>query len=245
LTHIDDEGHVLCKHGCPLTATLADGERREMEIYLQHKEGHRVPVFVRVAPIRDSAGNVIGAVEVFSDISSKKRLERRAGELEKIAHHDSMTGLCNRLYTELKVAQAIQEVEQFGKSMGLLMIDLDRFKEVNDRFGHAAGDVVLRTVSNTISCSLRASDILGRWGGDEFIAVITDVDRRELRTVAEKCRRLIAESAATFENKSIRVTASFGETLISPGDTLITAVRRADELMYKSKESGRNLTNLG
>ncbi len=118
LVHVDGEGCALCFGGCPLAATIADGQRREAEIYLRHKLGHRLPVSVRATPIRDSAGNIVGAVEVFNDISAKKTVERRASELERLAFRDVLTGLPNRRYIELKVEQAIRQYRSSGRGCG-------------------------------------------------------------------------------------------------------------------------------
>lgn len=240
LAHVDEKGTCLCVDECPLSATLSDGQRREAEVYLRHKEGHRVPVCVRVAPIRNRDGAIIGAVEVFSDISAKKSLERRAGELEQMVHLDPLTGICNRRYMMLKLGQAIDELEQFGKNFGLLMIDLDHFKRINDKFGHAAGDVVLKMAAETIAHNLRVTDTLGRWGGEEFLALVADVNARELEMVAEKCRVLVEQSSVVFGEKRVGMAASIGAVMIEPGDTVDSAVNRADELLYRSKAMGRN-----
>jgi diguanylate cyclase (GGDEF)-like protein/PAS domain S-box-containing protein len=242
LVHVDEGGSALCFNGCPLAATIADGERREAEIYLRHKLGHRVPVSVRVAPMRDNAGSIIGAVEVFSDISAKKNIERRAGELENLAFRDALTKVPNRLYLELKVGQAMQEVEQLGRVIGLIMVDIDHF---NDTYGHDAGDATLRTVCNTLSHNMRPGDIVGRWGGEEFLVLAVDVTANGLATFAERCRHLIAESAVSIGNEHLQVTASLGATLLLHGESAESAIRRADQLMYKSKIAGRNRTTLG
>jgi diguanylate cyclase (GGDEF)-like protein/PAS domain S-box-containing protein len=245
LEHVNEQGCALCMNGCPLSSTIADGERREAEVYLRHKSGHRVPVCVRVAPIRDSHGQITGAVEIFSDVSEKKKVERRVGELENLAFHDPLTGLVNRRYIELKVAQALQEIEQFGRSYGLLMIDVDHFKDVNDSAGHEAGDAVLKALSATLLRSLRNGDVVGRWGGEELLVLLSDVDISALAELADRCRSLIAESAAPVHEGRVRVTVSVGATLLLPADTANSAIRRADELMYRSKRDGRNRTTVG
>jgi diguanylate cyclase (GGDEF)-like protein/PAS domain S-box-containing protein len=244
LGHVDDEGCSLCHAGCPLSATLGDGERREVELYLRHKQGHRVPVCVRVAPVKDASGAVIGAVEIFADISSKKALEWRTRELEAMAYLDPLTRLSNRRHIELKVRQAIQESDEFGKSVGLLMIDIDHFKEVNDRFGHMTGDVVLKTVADTILHSLRPGDSAGRWGGEEFLVVAMDVDLKELEAIGERLRKLIPTSETQLQNHSINVTASIGGTLMVPRQSSDVVLARADELLYQSKSLGRNRTTV-
>jgi diguanylate cyclase (GGDEF)-like protein/PAS domain S-box-containing protein len=243
LNHVDCDGRELCLGSCPLSQTLADGERRETELFLQHRDGHRVPVSVRISPIKDSGGTVIGAVEIFSDVSAKKKLERRAATLENMALNDSVTGIPNRRYTQLKVRQAIQEMKQFGTSVGILMFDLDHFKKVNDAYGHELGDMVLRTASTTLANGLRPSDFIGRWGGEEFLAIVLDVSKDELATLADRARTLLAQSTTQVGQSRVYVTASVGATLVRTTDTQATVVARADKLMYRSKGQGRDCVN--
>jgi diguanylate cyclase (GGDEF)-like protein/PAS domain S-box-containing protein len=242
LMHVDDKGCELCHGGCPLAATMQDGKRREAEVYLRHKSGHRVPVSVRVAPIKDSSGSIIGAVEVFSDISAKKTIERRARDLEADAYLDQVTGLSNRRHITMAVQHATQEIDEFGTKAGLLIIDIDHFKEVNDRFGHSTGDAVLKTVADTLTHALRPQDRVGRWGGDEFLMLAKGVEVEALEKIGERCRKLIEMSTLLAGADRIRVTASIGGTLLEPGKSPQTAFDRADSLMYISKSQGRNRT---
>jgi diguanylate cyclase (GGDEF)-like protein/PAS domain S-box-containing protein len=245
LGHVDDDGRSLCFDGCPLSQTLHDCARREAEVYLHHKQGHRVPVSVRVAPIRDGAGQLVGAIEVFSNISAQKRTERRVRELEGLAFQDSLTEIPNRHYAELKVHHALQEVEQFNRQIGLLVLDLDHFKEVNDTYGHGAGDTLLRTVSRTIADNLRSENMVARWGGDEFLLIVKDIREEGLVRYAERLVCLIASSEILDGNTRISVKASIGATMVRKGETSQSAIKRADESMYKSKVSGRGGATLG
>lgn len=245
LMHVDEEGHALCKGECPLARTISDGKRREADVYLKHRFGHRIPVCIRVTPIMDSSGCIVGAVEVFSDATAKRNIEKRAGELERLAFLDALTGVANRRYVALKVQQALQEVQQFGRSIGLLMIDVDHFKRVNDTYGHETGDVVLQAVCKTLSYSVRPGDTVGRWGGEEFLVIVTDVNQKALGVLAERCRQLIAESIIPVGGNQHKITVSVGATLIFTEDSERSAIERADKLMYRSKMSGRNQTTVG
>ena len=245
LGHVDEKGRALCTNGCPLSATLLDGRRREADVFLRHKLGHRVPVCVRVAPITNRSGQIVGAVEVFNDVSARKQVERRVHELEDIAFRDTLTCLPNRRYIELKVKQSLEDLQQFGRPFGLLMFDVDHFKQVNDRHGHDTGDAVLKVISETMTKSLRANDIVGRWGGEEFLAVLLDVDAGLLRGLAERCRSLVAESGALSGESRIYVTVSVGATLVTREESIYEAIKRADQLMYVSKSSGRNRITVG
>ena len=245
LGHVDEKGCALCTNACPLTSTLLDGQRREADVFLRHKLGYRVPVSVRVAPITNKAGQIVGAVELFNDVSARKQVERRVRELEGMAFLDNLTFLSNRRYIELKVQQSLEELQQFGRPFGLLMFDVDHFKQVNDRHGHDAGDAVLRAISQTMTKSLRENDIVGRWGGEEFLAVVFDVNARLLRDLADRCRSLVAESGVLSSDSRISVTVSVGATLVTREDSVQSAIKRADQLMYVSKSDGRNKITVG
>ncbi len=245
LAPITGEGCAVCFQACPLKAAIDHGERQQVEVYFRHKHRHRFPVSVRVAPITDSADRIVGAAAVFSDITTKKTLERRAAELETFAFRDVLTEVANRRYSELKIEQVIHECEQFDRSVGLLIIDIDHFKHVNDTYGHSTGDLVLKTVCNTLRHSLRPGDIVGRWGGEEFIVIAMDVNVEALGVFAERCRMLIAQTSVPVSKDLVQVTGSVGATLITKGDSVVSVIKRADELLYKSKTSGRNQTALG
>ena len=240
LVHIDDDGVNLCKAGCPLTQTLTDGVERETEAYLQHKDGHRLPVVIRVSPLRDSTGRIVGAVESFSDNSSKAELLQRIDQLQKESLVDPLTGLANRRCIDMKLHSRIDEMRRYGWQCGVLFLDIDNFKIVNDTYGHNVGDGVLMLVARTLSSNLRAHDLLGRYGGEEFVAIITHVDMAQLHWFAERLRVLVENSRHDTEYGTIRVTVSIGATVVRPDDTVEAVVRRADLFMYNSKIGGRN-----
>lgn len=240
LKHVDESGNQLCLSACPLTQTIQSGEAHESEIYLHHKAGHRVPIRVRVAPLRDSEGRITGAVEVFSENSSKVTANQRILELEKVAFLDPLTGVGNRRYTEMILEGRLNELQRYGWSFAVLFFDIDNFKQVNDTYGHDVGDQVLKVLSRTLLMNLRSFDFIGRWGGEEFLGIVVNVSEDLLFPIANKFRFLVEHSSIPVGKKALRVTVSIGATLARREDTLVTLVKRADELLYKSKAGGRN-----
>ncbi|MDJ0803976.1 MAG: sensor domain-containing diguanylate cyclase [Desulfobacterales bacterium] len=240
LCHLDQEGRSLCQEECPAARTLEDGEAREADVFLLHKNGHRVPVRIRVAPILDAGGRIIGAVEVFADNSSPETLRQRIDLLEKLTGLDPLTQLPNRRRLEEEIQARLAETQRYGLTFGILFADIDRFKTVNDTFGHATGDEVLKMVGNTMLNALRPFDIAGRWGGEEFLAVVVNVDMETLAGVAERMRSLVAQSRLPHEDGNITVTLSVGATLVLPGDDGEALLKRADKGLYRSKAGGRN-----
>ena len=245
LQHVDAGGRPLCLVGCPLTRAIFDGITREEEVYLRHKSGHRLPVLTKASPIRNEEGKVIGAVEVFSDNSRNAEASLKAQHLERQALIDPVTGLGNRRYCEKMLAGLLDEQTRNRKPFGVLMVDIDHFKKVNDTYGHDVGDEVLQMVAKTMSGNMRGFDFLGRWGGEEFLVLVSEVEEDILFFVAERCRVLVERSYLSKEGKPISVTISIGAALSRFEDNAETVVKRADEAMYKSKETGRNRVTVG
>jgi len=244
LMHMDDCGCLLCEGDCPLNRTLADGLPHRADVYLHHKRGHRVPVEVRVSPISDENGRVAGAIEIFNDNSRQRAIREKLKELAKFAFLDPASQVGNRNYLEQQLSQHLAQFSAFGAPFGIMLADLDRFKNINDNYGHAAGDAVLVTIGKTMSNCLRASDVVGRWGGDEFLAILPGITPPFLAKVSEKLRRLVAHSAVPVDGTQIQVTISVGAAMTAPGESAESLLKRADKLLYTSKQSGRNRVSL-
>jgi len=240
LAHLDDRGEQMCDSGCPLLETLKDGKVRDRSFYLLHKEGHRVPVLVRMAPIHDQDGQIIGAVEIFSDNSSSVASEMKIEELEKLALLDELTKVGNRRFMEMGLRTKMDEMVRYKSQLGIFFVDIDNFKEINDSYGHSLGDEVLKSLAKTLSGALRPLDILCRWGGEEFVVVVGNLDKDIITIIAERFRSLIENSTVISGETRIQFTVSVGATLALEEDTLDSVIKRADELMYRSKEKGRN-----
>ncbi len=240
LVHVDDKVHSLCDSNCPLACTMDDGAKRKTTIFLRHKDGHRVQASVQARPIHDSGGNIVGAVEIFRDMSHGEAVQKRMEELEKLALLDPLTRLANRRHTEATLKMRIDEATRYVWPFGVLFIDVDKFKNINDTHGHEAGDMVLQLASKTMQTSLRPFDFLGRWGGDEFVAIVVNAEREGLIQVANRMQQLMEQSRFEYGGKELNVTVSIGGTVAKKNDTVKEIIYRADRLMYESKKSGRN-----
>ncbi len=245
LTHVDSDGNSLCTSMCPIAAAIADGKRRETEVYMHHKDGHRIPVSVRVSTLTDKEGTIIGGIELFTDISNKKINELRIKELEKLALLDNLTQLANRTYIEREIQSRLEEKKRLNISFGILFIDVDHFKSFNDTYGHEVGDEVLKFVANTFVACARPFDLYGRWGGEEFIGIIRNINGKDLETLGNRLRSMLEASYVVRENEKLNVTISIGATVVNENDTIEGLIKRADILMYNSKAAGRNCLTIG
>jgi diguanylate cyclase (GGDEF)-like protein/PAS domain S-box-containing protein len=246
LTHIDSNGKNLCTGMCPLASTIIDKKPRDAQIYMHHKDGHRVPVSVRISPLIDENGGIIGGVELFTDISNQRGNELRIRELEKMAFLDGLTQIANRSFINRELQSRLEEIKRFNIPFGILFMDIDHFKNFNDQYGHETGDLVLRYVAKTFSLNSRPFDFYGRWGGEEFIGVIRNINDEALINLGNRVRELIAKSYLINNiNQTLQVTISIGATIAQKDDTIENLIKRADELLYKSKEAGKNCLTFG
>lgn len=245
LCHVNDAGLSLCCSECPLATTITSGSPHDAEVFLHHKDGHRLPVSVRVVPLKDDEGNIIGGIEMFSDSSYHAANEMRLQELEKLALLDGLTQLANRRYLDRELESRLEEMTRYDIPFGILFMDLDDFKAVNDRYGHETGDRVLRFVAATLSANSRPFDLYGRWGGEEFVGIIRNVNSANLKHMGQRLRRLVEKSFVLVEGKRLRVTISIGATMAVKDDTVHSLLQRADDLMYQSKKAGKNRLTIG
>ncbi len=240
LVHVDSEGQSLCLKGCPLSKAINTGKNNESRAYLQHKDGYRIPVLIRTLPIINEKGDTIGAYEIFKEDYDAGSTARQIEELGKLALIDPLTEIPNRRYIKEIIESRISEYKRYKWKFGLLFIDIDHFKEVNDKYGHKCGDAILKTVTKTILHNLRKGDRAGRWGGDEIVVVLPNIDEQKLREIASRIKILISKSSIEHVDKQVSVTISAGGTVIRPDDNMKTLLDRADKLMYSCKTSGRD-----
>ena len=244
LSYIDEEGHPLCMVGCPLFATLVDGEQRKHRVFVRHKQGYRIPVLVNVFPVYED-GVIVGATEIFTQDCPTVYEDNLVEHLSSIAMHDELTGLPNRRYLESYLSYRLDSYRRFGNLFCLLFSDIDGFREFNNTYGHDAGDAVLRNISASIQNNVRTDDLIGRWGGEELLAICSIPHARIAPLLAEKFRQLIAHTEVIYLAQPLHVTISVGATVVQPGDTAESIMARADRLMYHSRNSGKDKVTSG
>ncbi len=214
----------------------AEVQRVENDVFVG-ADGESFPVAYIATPLLEGA-EVVGAVVTFNDVSERKRVE---GQLQYLADHDALTGLYNRRRFEEEVLAHVDQAARYGTSGAILTLDLDDFKYVNDTFGHAAGDAVVRGVADLLRGNLRTSDLIARLGGDEFAVLLRQVDLAGARVVAEDLRERVRRFPLGTGGAPLRVTTSIGLTAV--GDRQVTGQEllvEADVALYEAKEGGRD-----
>ncbi|MDR5864328.1 diguanylate cyclase [Halomonas campisalis] len=203
------------------------------EIWNRNKYGDIYPLWQSITAVHDEQGKIRNFIAVFHNISERKEMEN---ELERQATRDHLTGAHNRRAFDSALHQAIRQAERGGDTFSLLLFDIDHFKSVNDRHGHDVGDAILKRLANKVSASLRSTDLLARWGGEEFTILLPDTPLSGAATYAERLRQQIADSRF----QGLAITVSLGITQYQPGDDMDGILGRADDALYRAKRAGRN-----
>ena len=171
---------------------------------------------------------------------SLKSLQREEDKLRQIANTDSLTRLANRDNVLFQLGQALQNVQNDHSSLCVLMADLDHFKKINDTYGHLVGDGVLREVAARFKSAVRDVDIVGRYGGEEFVIILRNSSLTSSSEIAERIRRHIEESPIHLQNTAINITVSLGLCIARAGDNVDSLLDRTDHALYQAKNNGRN-----
>jgi diguanylate cyclase (GGDEF)-like protein/PAS domain S-box-containing protein len=227
----DDRGRVA--------ADWADAVRRGREFAgefrIRRRDGTIVWVSGRAVPTHDHSGVVRGYVGTVTDISEQKRVQLH---FEKLAYTDDLTGLANRRAAIAAVDRHLELASESGWLGALMLIDVDRLKEVNDRYGHDAGDRALTGVADVMHASLGPGELLGRLGGDEFVLLLPSADAKGATAAASSLLEGVASLGLAEPTAS--TTASIGVALVAPGTTRSDLLTRADRALYLAKQSGGN-----
>ncbi len=218
--------------------SLVETGRWRGEIWNRRKQGDIYPEWLSISRVRDRTGATSNYVAVFSDISALKESERK---LYHLAHHDPLTGLPNRLLMSARLEHLLDQQQRNATSIAVIFIDLDRFKNINDSYGHPFGDQLLIEVANRLRASLRRQDTIARLGGDEFVIILEQLNHMEdAATVANTCITAL-DQPFLLDGRELYITPSIGVTL-SPEDgrDSETLLKNADIAMYRAKARGGN-----
>ena len=221
-----------------LWAQVIKDQSWQGEVWCRRKSGELFAEWLNISTLRGPSGLVTHYICLFSDITRLKESEQR---MEYFAHHDTLTGLANSRLLEARMEHSIQLAQRSNRQFALLFIDLDNFKAVNDRFGHSAGDEMLKDVARRLSRCLRNEDTLARLGGDEFVVLLENI--RDMEDVQRVADQVLAQFPCSVSagGEVIEVTASIGISFYPQhGNTPARLLGKADHAMYEAKRQGRN-----
>jgi diguanylate cyclase (GGDEF)-like protein/PAS domain S-box-containing protein len=234
LLHCNDQGCVACGATCPFTRTLHEGKPQEAKMQLRHKEGHPVHVLMRVAPIRDPHGSIIGIAESFDQ---QKFASDRDDNQHTLAAHgcmDETTGIPNHEFTGFHLGGNFASFERYHLPFGVIVIQVDRLEHLRAAYGRPAGDAVLRVVAQTMRNALRPSDFLGRWTEDQLLAILINCSAPAVAHTWERIRKMVTCAGLRWWSDQLLVTTSVGYATAQAGDTAEALLHRAQSLLEES-----------
>ncbi len=238
MMHCDAMGKVLCGDGCPLLDVMKDGKVRGCNVFLRHRHGHRLPIQVSAWVIRDPAGAIIGALEMFDEVKA-------SGEIDLLETHgcrDGMTEVAGRRYGEMKMAHALEALNTFGIPFGWLRVEMDGQEDLERRFGHGMVDTAARMVASTLEGNVGRVDLVSCWGRGEFRIEVHSCSQQGLGELAERLAVLVRVSNVEWWGDPFRVTVSIGGGMAEPSDTPESLEARVEAVFTNCRAGGGNRT---
>lgn len=214
------------------------GKARDVPYQMLKKNGDVIDVLISATAERDENSNIVCSMAGIVDVTEQKKAEQ---EVQRLAHYDSLTGQPNRYLLHDRLQHALAQADREGHKVGVMFVDLDRFKWVNDTLGHAAGDAALVEFARRLRACVRGGDLVARHGGEEFFVAMPDTGRQVAEQIAERVRDSVQNAAFGLpDGGSLGLTVSVGVAISSPGQSANTLLCAADAALYRSKSGGRN-----
>ncbi len=235
----DRDGIVILDDQCPVAHAIESGEQRLQRLTIHGRGQVDLTVEAHVIPVVGGDGVTYGASVLLRDVSPEQSLEARCQNLHQMATKDPLTQVANRAEYNRVHAMFVVAHQERRLPCSLIITDIDHFKNVNDTYGHQAGDEVLKSFAKILKSNCRPGDLVARYGGEEFVMLCADCNN----AVAARCAEAIRRAVEQVQHQALAgscVTASFGVTEIQAGDSPDTMVARADRALYEAKEKGRN-----
>ena len=231
--------HRLADESCPVAKSLLTNTQLRQRLLIMGRQGKHVAINLHAIPVQSKDGTVQGATVLLHDAQPEASLEEKCDALYAEVTKDPMTKVANRGEFDRMQSLFIEAHNQAKQPCSLIMVDIDHFKNINDTYGHQAGDEAIIAMANLLSSMCRSGDLVARYGGEEFAVLCADCTNADAARRAEQIRKQISETPhACLGNK--RITASFGVTELQSGDTSESMLRRSDRALLMAKEQGRN-----
>jgi diguanylate cyclase (GGDEF)-like protein/PAS domain S-box-containing protein len=237
LEHINEFGKNLCLHGCPVSSTLADGRERETQLFLHHKQGHRIPVSIKVFPVYGDNNLIEGAIEIFDDLREKEKFLQEIRKYKEIVYIDNLTGIPNRKYIQDNLNRIINESQKFNYSTGVMLIEVQNIPNINEKYGIENGDRVLKMIGMNLHANTRNSDLTGRLEGNKFLSIVRFVEKPQMKIIADKYINTAKACFIILDNTKISTNVKIVGTLVKKDDDQNTIKKRLLEISKKTTDN--------
>lgn len=233
LVHRDEEAHALCTGECPLMKAMRDGAAHDTNIYLHHKAGHRVPVRVRVFPVRDGNGAIIGAAETFEEEAMLPLSVRRQAQLAAHGCLDGATGLPNRAIVQSHLRESLSLFTEHHLPFGVLAIEVEEVQQFELKHSREALNAILHVLARSITHLLGPDSFLGHWTEHQFLAVVSDSSLLELERFRKQIRDLVSCSGIQWWGDQLSVNVQVGYAIAEPDDCFETLLERVQQSLHR------------
>lgn len=240
LMHCDENYTALCGERCPLKDTMFDGHARDVNIYLRHKEGHRVPVHVRSFPVRNADGAIIGAAEVFDERHDIPELRMHPNAQAVHNDVDDRTGVSDEASMRRYLEACVRDYEDDHIPFGVLLIGIDAIDQFRQSYGAQAVAKVLHTTATTLVKSLREGDLVGDWTDKRFMALVMNCPPATLAQLVFLLKRVVSVAEISWWGERLGITVSIGGAAVRPGDTVTSLLMRAEGALAACASKGGN-----
>ncbi len=240
LGHLDGQNNAISQQALPVSNVLRDGKRSDVQVSLRHKSGHRLLVRLHAAPIRDAHGSVIGAVENFEEVIPTAGFAERQNKLAAYGCLDEDSGVLNHGMVQSHLREALATFADHRVPFSILCIGIDRLDAIKSRYGGGAVNALIRVAGQTLENSLRPTDFLGRWMGNEFLAVLLECSSDEVTRVGERLRKMVNQCKVEWWGDTLQLTVSMGATSAKTADTAEAMLLRAEDGLRECLKQGGN-----
>jgi diguanylate cyclase (GGDEF)-like protein/PAS domain S-box-containing protein len=234
LQQCNGQGCVACGATCPISGTLQEGKAQEAKMQLRHKEGHPVHVLMRVAPLRDPHGSVIGIVESFDEQDFATERDRNRHTLAEHGCIDETTCIPNHEFTQFHLRKNLSGFATYHLPFGVIVIQVDRLTHFRAAYGPPASDAILRVVAQTMKNAFRPSDFVGRWADDQFLAILINCGDHGVEKTFERIRKIVTCAGLRWWSDELTVTTSVGYASVQADDTMELLLLRAQASLNRA-----------
>lgn len=244
LAHTTLNNEPLCETGCLFRETLLTGTYRKSEVFLKHKKGHKIHVSVRVSPMYNMEGKIIGATQIFTNNEYYFK-HKTANEDESYAlYFDRLTKLPSQYSMKLKIKAKIQEFRRYGWKFACFLLEIDNFVEYKRKLDSAKMDELIISISQLVKINLRPFDIISRWQANQFMVLMVNVSEDYLEMLSERLRKSILKKGLPSLKKNVGPSLSIGTSIVTEGISLEELIEKVTKLKNKSVEKGGNCATI-
>lgn len=235
--YTNENGESLCRKGCHFIQTIHNGRIYEDDVFLKGRQGQRIAVNIRIVPMYDEAGKIVGAVEIFREIQSAVRDEHKIKTLAKLAYIDALTELANSQYMENKLAAKLEGLKNGKQTFGILLLRVNEFKEFNEKYGNDVGDKILKAIARQLAKNTSYPDTAGRWQGTHFLIFSQNDKQSVLTLLTNKINATMSKSSVRIDGETISYSVSVASTMAQVNDTVATVINRLEKDLPKLEKA--------